>query len=148
MEKFWASLLVIPIFMWYSFNFALDRDFKIKQQLVQNTVYQYTQIAAKKGMLYDSVYNEMETKLNRLGAFDISVSAEKFTIGSDTPVVITNEDVINKNLREEGFDIINIYVRSRNEHPLSRLYEITPYGTSTGQDCDIRFFGKAAVYIQ
>ena len=148
MEKFWASLLVIPIFTWYSFHAVLDRDFKIRQQTVENIVYQYTQVAAKKGALYNSVYNEMEDRLSRFGVFEISVTAEKFTGISDTPEVIADAEVIGKDLRNEGYDIINIYVESQNEHPLGRLYEVTPLGTKSGAEADIRYFGKASVYIQ
>lgn len=148
MEKFWASLLVIPIFMWYSFHAVLDRDFKIKQQAVENVVYQYTQIASKKGVLYPSVYGEMEEKLSRFGTFEIMVSAEKFAGGSDTPEVIADEDLIGQDLRSQGYDIINIYVESLNEHPLGRLYEITPFGTDSGVETDIRYFARASVYIQ
>lgn len=148
MEKFWASLLVIPILMWYSFHGVLDRDFKIRQQTVENIVYQYTQVAAKKGALYNSVYNEMESKLSNFGVFDIDVSAEKFSEASDTPVVIKDMEVIGKDLRAAGYDIINIYVESLNEHPLGRLYEITPFGTKSGAEADIRYFAKASVYIQ
>ena len=148
MEKFWASILVIPIFTWYSFHAVLDRDFRIKQQAVENIVYQYTQIAAKKGTLYASVYNEMEKRLSRFGTFDIIVTAERFTGDSNTPEIIEGADIIGKDLRSEGFDIINIYAESINRHPLGRLYEITPFGTRSGAEADIRYFGKASVYIQ
>lgn len=148
MEKFWASLLVIPIFIWYSFHAVLDRDFRIRQQAVENIVYQYTQVAAKKGTLYASVYNEMENRLSRFGAFNIMVTAERFTGISDTPELIEGEEIIGRDLRSEGFDIINIYAESNNEHPLGRLYEITPFGTKSGAEADIRYFGKASVYIQ
>lgn len=148
MEKFWASLLVIPIFMWFSFHAVLDRDFRIRQQTVENIVYQYTQVAAKKGAFYNSVYEEMENKLSKFGVFDISVTAEKFTGTSDTPKLIEGDEVIGKDLRSEGYDIINIYAESYNEHPLGRLYEVTPFGTKSGAEADIRYFGKASVYIQ
>lgn len=148
MEKFWASLLVIPIFTWYSFHAVLDRDFRIKQQAVENIVYQYTQIAAKKGTLYSSVYNEMENRLSRFGVFDIMLTAERFNGSSDMPELIEGKDIIGRDLRSGGFDIINIYAESSNEHPLGRLYEITPFGTKSGADADIRYFGKASVYIQ
>ncbi len=148
MEKFWASLLVVPIFMWYSFNAVLDRDFKIRQQAIENTVYQYTQIAAKKGALYDSVYNEMQDKLSRYGEFDIAVNAEKYTGSKDIPEIIYDSEVIGEDLRREGYDIINIYVEYRKEHPLGKLYEITPFGTKSGVKADIRHFAKASVYIQ
>ena len=147
MEKFWASILVIPIFTWYSFHAVLDRDFRIKQQAVENIVYQYTQIAAKKGALYNSVYNEMEERLSRFGTFDISLTAERFTGSSDTPELIEGAYIIGRDLRSEGFDIINIYAESINRHPLGRLYEITPFGTRSGAEADIRYFGKASVYI-
>lgn len=148
MEKFWASLLVIPVFIWYSFHAVLDRDFKIRQQAVENIVYQYTQVAAKKGALYDSVYIEMEDRLSRFGEFDIDVSAEKFNGVSNTPAVIKDLEVIGKDLRSDGYDIINIYVEYQDEHPLGKLYEITPFGTKSGIEADIRHFAKASVYIQ
>ena len=148
MEKFWATLLVIPILTWYSFHAVLDRDFRIKQQTVENIVYQYTQIAAKKGALYNSVYNEMEERLSRFGTFDISLTAERFTGSSDTPELIEGAYIIGRDLRSEGFDIINIYAESINRHPLGRLYELTPFGTRSGAEADIRYFGKASVYIQ
>lgn len=148
MEKFWASLLVIPVFMWYSFHAVLDRDFKIRQQAVENIVYQYTQIAAKKGVLYESVYREMEDKLSRFGEFDIYLNAEKFTGSGYVPEVIEGMGVIGIDLRELGYDIINIYAVSRNEHPLGRLYKVTPFGTRSGAEADIRHFAKASVYIQ
>jgi hypothetical protein len=148
MEKFWASLLVIPIFMWYSFHAVLDRDFKIRQQAVENIVYQYTQVAAKKGVLYNSVYDEMKNKLYKHGIFEISVTAEKFTGTSDIPEIIADTEVIGKDLRSKGYDIINIFVESENEHPLGKLYEVTPFGTKSGVEADIRYFAKASVYIQ
>ena len=148
MEKFWASFLVIPIFMWYSYHAVLDRDFRIRQQTIENVVYQYTQVAAKKGALYNSVYNELEIRLSRFGVFDIDVTAEKFTGMNDSPKVLRDLEVIGKDLRSEGYDIINIYVESQNEHPLGRLYQITPFGTKSGAQADIRYFAKASVYIQ
>jgi hypothetical protein len=111
-------------------------------------VYQYTQVAAKKGALYNSVYSEMDHNLSRYGVFDIIVSAEKFSEAGDTPEVIADSEVIGKDLRFEGYDIINIYVESHNEHPLGRLYEFTPFGTKSGVEADIRYFAKASVYIQ
>lgn len=148
MEKFWASLLVIPIFMWYSFHAVLDRDFKIRQQAVENIVYQYTQVAAKKGFLYNSVYEEMKDKLYNHGKFEINVTAEKFTGTGGAPEIMADAEVIGKDLRSMGYDIINIYVIAEKEHPLGRLYEVTPFGTASGVEADIRYFAKASVYIQ
>lgn len=148
MEKFWASILVIPIFMWYSYHSVLEQDFRIRQQTVENIVYQYTQIAAKKGSLYNSVYGELERKLEGFGDFSIGVMAEKFSGSNDIPVVITGSQVIGKDLRTDGYDIINIYVESLKEHPLGRLYDITPFGGSSGAGSKIRIFARASVYIQ
>lgn len=148
MEKFWAAILVIPIFMWYSFHAVLDRDFRIKQQTIENTVYQYTQIAAKKGALYNSVYDELQVKLSGFGEFNVIVTAEKFTGTDDDPEVIADMEVIGRELRSEGYDIINVYAEGLEEHPLGRLYELTPFGTKSGAEADIRYFAKASVYIQ
>lgn len=148
MEKFWASLLVIPIFMWYSFHSVLDRDFKIRQQAVENIVYQYTQVAAKKGAFYDSVYQEMEKKLSGYGVFKIYMTAEKFTGTGEVPQTIEGLEIMGRDLRGLGYDIINVYAECLNEHPLGKLYEITPFGTRSGAEADIRHFAKASVYIQ
>lgn len=148
MEKFWASLLVIPIFMWYSFHAVLDRDFKIRQQAVESIVYQYTQVAAKKGALYGSVYSELEEKLSCYGEFEIELTAEKFTGTGDSPELLEGMEIIGEDLRDKGYDIISIYAASINEHPLGRLYEITPFGTESGAHADIRHYANASAYIQ
>lgn len=148
MEKFWASILVIPIFMWYSYHSVLERDFRIRQQTVENMVYQYTQIAAKKGSLYNSVYDELERKLASFGDFSIGVMAEKFSGNNDIPVVLTGSQVIGRDLRLDGYDIISIYAESVKEHPLGRLYNITPFGGNSGAGADVRIFARASVYIQ
>lgn len=148
MEKFWASLLVLPMLLWFSFHSVLERDFRIRQQAVENIVYQYTQIAAKKGALYESVYTELQERLKPFGVFEINVSAEKYPGNSTAPVLITNSEVIGKNLRSDGYDIINIYVECKSEHPISRLYETTPFGSKAVNTCDIRLLAKASVYIQ
>lgn len=148
MEKFWASILVIPVFMWYSYHSVLERDFRIRQQTVENIVYQYTQIAAKKGSMYNSVYEELEGKLEGFGDFSIAVMAEKFNGNNDMPEVLTGSQVIGKDLRKDGYDIINIYAESLKEHPLGRLYDITPFGGSSGAEAEVRIFARASVYIQ
>lgn len=148
MEKFWASILVFPILMWYSFHGVLDRDFKIRQQAVENLVYQYTQVAAKKGVLYTSVYSELNDKLSVFGNFDIKVTAEKFTGSAEAPELIKDTEVIGNDLRKQGYDIISIYAESYNSHPLGRLYRMTPFGSASGAEADIRYFAKASVYIQ
>lgn len=148
MEKFWASLLIIPVFMWYSFHAVLDRDFKIRQQAVEGIVYQYTQVAAKKGALYESVYSELVEKLSFYGEFEIDMTAERFTGTGDNPELLEGMGIIGKDLRKEGYDIINIYAVSINEHPLGRLYEITPFGAKSGAHTDLRHFANASAYIQ
>jgi len=148
MEKFWASILVIPIFMWYSYHAVLERDFRIRQQTVENIVYQYTQIAAKKGSLYNSVYEELEGKLSRFGDFSIGVMAEKFSGNNAMPEVLTGSQAIGKDLRSDGYDIINIYAESMKEHPLGKLYEITPFGGNSSAEAEIKIFARASVYIQ
>jgi hypothetical protein len=148
MEKFWASLLVIPVFMWYSFHAVLDRDFKIRQQAVEGIVYQYTQVAAKKGVLYESVYSELTEKLSHFGEFEIELRAERFTGSSDSPELLEGMDVIGEDLRRAGYDIISIYAVSIKEHPLGRLYEVTPFGTRSGANADLRHYAYASAYIQ
>ena len=115
---------------------------------MENIVYQYTQIAAKKGILSDNVYLEMQQRLSRYGVFEISATAEKYYDDASTPLIIANTEVFNRDLRGEGFDIINIYVQCTTEHPLGKLYKITPLGNKLDNSHDIKLFGRAAVFIQ
>lgn len=150
MDDFWAAIIVIAFISWSVFTGQLDRDFDLKQKQIESITYRYTQIAAKKGTLYSSVYNEFENKLSLYGDFDIYITAEKYTGNNTIPEIINNHDttIIGMDLRNEGYDVINVYVENTKRHPLSRLYELSPLGIITGKSYDIRLVSKASVFIQ
>ncbi len=148
MQNFWAALLVLPVFTWYSMFTVLDRNYTLAQQDVENIVYQYTQIAAKKGMLYKNVLEEMDENLSKYGEHEIFITAEKFEEGTE-PTKIEAWDVVDEDLREMGYDLINVTVTYNKRHPVSVMYEYSVFGTPTGTGRSYEFclFGKASSYI-
>lgn len=147
MQNFWAVLVVLPIFTWYSMFTVLDRNYTLAQQEVENIVYQYTQIAAKKGVLYQSVLDEMDKHLSKYGQHEIYIKAEKFT-GNNEPIVLEGWDAVDAGLREEGYDLLNITVAYTKRHPVSILYEYSVFGTPNSKSYNFTLFGKASSYIR
>lgn len=145
MQNFWAVLVVLPIFTWYSMFAVLDRNYTIAQQDVENIVYEYTQIAGKKGMLYEAVLEEMDEKLSKYGAHEVFISAERFEVGQD-PTVVEGWSLIDTDLRE--YDLINITVLYTKRHPVSVMYEFNVFGTPNGQTHEFTLFGNASSYIR
>lgn len=147
MQNFWAVLVVLPIFTWYSMFTVLDRNYTIAQQEVENIVYQYTQIAAKKGVLYRSVLEEMDQNLSKYGEHEIYITAEKF-VGSDEPVTLEGWQAVDAELREQGYDLLNITVTYTKRHPVSVMYEYSVFGTPNNKSYSFVLFGKASSYIR
>lgn len=147
MQNFWAVLVVLPVFTWYSMFTVLDRNYTIAQQDVENIVYRYTQIAAKKGVLYRSVFDDMEKQLSKYGEHEIYVKAEKF-IGDQIPVVTEGWAVLDSDLREQGYDILNITVAYNKRHPVSLMYEYSVFGPPNSKSYEFILFGKASSYIR
>jgi hypothetical protein len=146
-QNFWAVLFVLPIFTWYSMFTVLDRNYTLAQQDVENIVYQYTQIAAKKGVLYQSVLEEMDRHLSKYGDHEIYVSAEKF-VGNNEPVAIKGLEAVDAELRNEGYDLLNITVAYTKRHPVSIMYEYSVFGTPNSKSYSFTLFGKASSYIR
>lgn len=147
MQNFWAVLLVLPVFTWYSMFTVLDRNYTLAQQDVENIVYQYTQIAAKKGVLYKEVLDEMERHLSKYGEHEIFITAEKFD-GNGEIVVLEGVDTVDAELREMGFDLLNITVIYSKRHPVSIMYEYSVLGTPNNKSYNFTLFGKASSYIR
>jgi hypothetical protein len=126
---------------------VLDRNYTMEQQDVENIVYQYTQIAAKKGVLYQSVLDEMEKQLSKYGEHQIYITAEKF-VGNNEPYTIEGLSTIDTGLRESGFDLLNITVVYNKRHPVSIMYEYGVFGTPTNISYNFTLFGKASSYIR
>ena len=147
MQNFWAVLVVLPIFTWYSMFTVLDRNYTMAQQDVENIVYQYTQIAAKKGILYESVLSDMEEQLSKYGNYEIFIKAERFE-GNSEPVALEGMNTVNYDLREQGYDLISVTVIYSKRHPVSVMYEFSVFGTPNNKSYDFALFGKASSYIR
>ena len=147
MNKFWVATIVIAVFTWYSFFGVFNRDYTIRLKDVDQTVTKYTMIAGKKGMLYQSVFDEFVNDLRRHGNFEIYLKAEKYD-GGATPTTLEGYDVIGQNLRELGYDTITITVISSSRHLLSIVSEFNILGTANGQHYDFRLVGKSCSFIK
>jgi hypothetical protein len=147
MHNFWAVLVVLPIFTWYSMFTVLDRNYTIAQQDVENIVYQYTQVSAKKGILFESVLNDMEEQLSKYGEYEVFIKAEKFQENND-PFILEGMSAVNYDLRKQGYDLINIIVIYKKRHPVSIMYEYSVLGAPNSKSYDFTLFGKASSYIR
>ena len=147
MQNFWAVLVVLPIFTWYSMFTVLDRNYTMAQQDVENIVYQYTQIAAKKGILYESVLSDMEEQLSKYGNYEIFIKAERFE-GNGEAIALEGMTTINYDLREQGYDLISVIVIYSKRHPVSVMYEFSVFGTPNNKSYNFTLFGKASSYIR
>jgi hypothetical protein len=147
MHNFWAVLVVLPIFTWYSMFTVLDRNYTIAQQDVENIVYQYTQVAAKKGILFESVLNDMEEELSKYGEYEVFIKAEKFQ-GNSAPIILDGKTVVNYDLRKQGYDLISLTVIYKKRHPVSIMYEYSVLGAPKGSSYNFTLFGKSSSYIR
>lgn len=144
MSEITSATIFFIIFTWICFFIQADRDYTVRDQAVSNITYSYTQTAAKKGTINDTIYNELESKINKLGDFNIFIVAERFN-GDGTVTTLMNDMVIGYDLRGNGFDIITVYVSSTKEHYLNKVLSIFQGDAANDR---YRIEARAAAYIQ
>lgn len=144
-EDFYPAIIIMCILTYFMLSMSLTYQFDIIQQDVENIVFKYTQVAAKKGCLYQSVYDEMVSKIEKYGTFEISLKAERFN--GATVTELEGDDIIDRNLRDEGYDLLTIAVMAKKKHPLSFLYSMNMFMQPTGNDYDIRLCGYASAAL-
>ena len=144
-EDFYPAIIIMCILTYFMLSMSLTYQFDIIQQDVENIVFKYTQIAAKKGCLYQSVYDEMVSKIEKYGTFEISLKAERFY--GATVTELEGDDIIDRNLRDEGYDLLTISVMAIKKHPLSIIYSMNMFMKPTGNDYDIRLCGYASAAL-
>lgn len=137
--------LFIMIFGWCSLYVLGFMNLYTTQQAVSTTVYQYTQIAGKKGSLNSTIYNDLKTKMDKIGNYRISIKAEKYNRDGSKENIV-NDLVIDTDLRELGYDVLTIYVESNHNHWLSKLCQLNFIGGSF--DYEYKIATASAVYIQ
>lgn len=149
-RNFFSATLIILVLSWYIMYGVLDRDYDIVEAAVQDTVYSYTQIAAKKGILYKSVYDEMNARLGRLAgtSYEVFLKAEKFQGGSSDPLVLSGTDVIDTDLRAAGYDLITIHVIYFKPHPVSAMFRLPGFLSIGSGDYEAFLYGRSCLYIQ
>ncbi|MGE5629803.1 MAG: hypothetical protein ACM3TR_01760 [Caulobacteraceae bacterium] len=145
MEDFYPAIIVLIILTYFTLCVGLSYSYDIVQQDVENIVFQYTQIAAKKGIMYQSVYDEMISRLDKYGSFTPYIKAEKFSDGSI--YTLEGKQVLDIDLREEGYDLLTITVVYDKKHPVNLVYSLNFFMLPNGKDYDIRLFGKACVAL-
>ena len=145
LEDFFPAIIILCVLTFFMFAVSLTYNFDIIQQDVENIVFQYTQIAAKKGCLHQSVYDEMVRKIEKYGTFDIYLKAESFN--GSTITEIEGADVIDRNLRDEGYDLLTISVMAQKRHPVNIMYSMNIFMLPNGKDLDIRLCGKASAAL-
>lgn len=144
MDETWIAAFMFLIFGWCCFFIQGDRDYTIRQQAVNNVTYRYVQVASKKGELSEVILDELEAKLSNYGNFEITLLAEKFE-ENNTITRLEGVDVVNYDLRENGFDTITIYVEGKKDHYLTKIFELSPMGKT---DAKYKIIAQSSAYIQ
>lgn len=130
MKEVLGLALIILLVSWNSFRDFGQRDYEIRQNNVSNIVYNFTQVAAKRGTLYESAYDDLEKQLERYGDFEILLRAEKHQADGTTHA-LENESVVNFDLRKNEYDLITIYVVDKKDLFLNRVYGAYPMNIET-----------------
>ena len=140
-----ATLLFI-IFAWGASFFVASSNFDAQTQKATELTYNYTQLAAKKGSLTSTMYNELKTSLSKFGDFDIYAKAERYN-SDGTKSTIEGASLLNYDLRENDYDTLQIHARSSKDHGLTYFYKMAIFG-ATDFASSVRVNTQAASYIQ
>lgn len=145
MNEALPTMLLVFLLGWMAFFIQGDKDYFARSQAVSNITYRYTQAAGKMGEMNDAIYEEMMEKLKLYGDFEIHMVAENFT-AEGTVESRTGEELLNFDLRGNGYDILNVSVQSNKNHWIGKVLELSPFGSKMRSN--YRLFGKSSVYIQ
>lgn len=142
MKEGLGSTVLLIILGFLIFYYQGNVDYSMRCQAVSNIVYRYTQTAAKRGELNNTIYNELEKDLKYYGNYTISVEAEKFTSAGIEK--LEGSSVIGYDLRKGDYDILSVYIESEKEHWLGAVMKLC--FNASGKDYKIK--AKASAYIQ
>lgn len=146
MDQFMPATILFIIFAWGASFFVATTNYDAQLQKTNEITYNYTQLAAKKGSLTSTMYNELKNRLGAFGDFDIYAWAERFeSDGSKT--IVQGSALLNYNLRDNDFDMIQIHARAKKDHPLTYFYKMATFG-ATSFTSSVRVNSQAASYIQ
>ena len=143
---FWVSALIIPILLWFSFFFVLQENFRISQLYVENTVYEYSQLVAKKGTLYKDTFDRMYQKLRKMGEVDVYLSV--FREDPQGQISDHGYGLLDKDLRQEGYDYFKITVIYKNQHPLTAVLNQNFFHGQGLRSSEITLGASSSCYIQ
>ena len=145
-KGFWVSALIIPILLWFSFFFVLQENFRISQLYVENTVYEYSQLVAKKGTLYEDTFDRMYQKLRKMGEVDVYLSA--FREDAQGQISDHGYGLLDKDLRQEGYDFFKITVIYKNQHPITAVLNQNFFYGQGLRSSEIKLGASSSCYIQ
>lgn len=143
MDEAWTATFMFFIFGWCCFFIQGDRDYTVRQQAINNATYRYAQVVSKKGELSPIIDSEITDTFKIYGDYEVTYQAEKFD--GDTLTKLKGTDVIGRDLRAEGFDIIKIHVVSNKNHYLTSLFKMSPMGKA---DVPYKIAAQSSAYIQ
>jgi len=118
----------------------------MQQLYIENTVFEYTQLVAKKGCFYKVTFDEMYGKLKSGGFFDVYLTATKQGAAGET--IESGYKIIDKNLRGEGYDKFEITVLYRKQHPLTALLKQNFFFGGNGNQGEITLGASSCGFIQ
>lgn len=146
MDQFMPATILFIIFAWGASFFVATSNYDAQIQKANEITYNYTQLAAKKGELTSGMYSELKNSLAKFGEFDIYAWAERHN-SNGSKTIVEGSALLNYDLRENDFDIIQIHARSKKDHALTYFYKMAIFG-ATSFTSSIRVNTQAASYVQ
>lgn len=129
--------------MFGSYRDTGTKEYQLKQKAVENIVYNYSQVAGKKGVLNQASYDALVKELTRFGDFEIILKAEKFE-QDGTKTIVDGDSVIDYDLRTNDYDLITIYVENKDELFINKVYATPPMGIDT----NYTLYARGCSYIE
>lgn len=128
-RNFTVAAIIIPVLMWFAFFLVLQENFKVRQVFLDNLVYRQAIVASKNGVITRTSFDELFNSTKKMGGAEIYLKAIKHIEDED----FTEEgfQLIGRNLREEGFDELSIFLVMRKPHPMSALFRINMFMGAT-----------------
>ena len=142
MKEVIGFTLMFTLLMFGSYRDSGTRDYQLRQRAVDNIVYNYSQIAGKKGVLNESSYQELVKDLSIYGDFEIRLIAEKFE--GDTPIVLEGESIIDFDLRGNEYDLITIYAEDKEDLFINKVYRSSPMGI----EANYKLYSRGCSFIE
>ncbi len=124
-RNFTVAAIIIPILIWFAFFLVLQENYKVRQLFLDNEVYKHVLIAVKKGVISGESFDELYNCTKKMGGAEFYIKAIKHF--EDEDYVEEGYQLVGRNLREEGFDELSVFLVMKKPHPMSAIFRVNMF---------------------